>query len=59
MPDDLGLHLPRRIVELDGYEALARAVLQVLEGALVARVVGQDEEKPGAGLQQLASLLNR
>ena len=55
---DPGLHLPRRVVELDGHEALAGAVLQVLEGALVARVVGDDQQEAVAGLHHLPQLLD-
>ena len=39
--DDLGFLLARRVVELDRDEALAGAVLEVLERALVARVVAR------------------
>ena len=59
MGDDLGLLGARRVVELDGDEALAGAVLEVLEGALVARVVGDDEEEAVGGLEDLGALLDR
>jgi hypothetical protein len=45
--DDACLELGRREVELERDEALARADLEVLEDVLVARVVGDDELKPG------------
>ena len=59
MGDDLGLLVARRVVELDGDEALAGAVLEVLEGALVARVVGDDEQEAVGGLEDLGALLDR
>ena len=48
----------RREVELERDEALARADLEVLEDVLVARVVGDDELKPGWRLDQLACLVD-
>src|SRR3990172_3051518 len=56
--DDLRLQVPRRVVELDRHESLAGALLQVLEGALVARVVGDDEQEAVPGLDDLAPLLH-
>src|SRR3990172_1047030 len=52
--DNARLELPRRIAELDGDEALAGAVLQILQGALIARIVGNDEGEAVPGLQDLA-----
>ena len=59
MADDAGLKVARRVVKLDGHEALARAVLEVFERALVAGVVGDDEEEAVPGLDYLAQLLDR
>src|SRR5262249_15350155 len=56
--DHLGFQLARRVVELDGDEALAGGGLPVLEGALVARVVRDDEQEVGMGLEQLALLVD-
>ena len=53
------LLLARRVVELDRDEALAGAVLEVLEGALVARVVGDDQQEALGRLQHLRALLQR
>ena len=50
--DDLRLQLLARVGELDRDEALARAVLQVLERALVARVVRDDEQEALARLER-------
>ena len=57
--DDVGFQLRRRKVELQRDESLPRARLQVLEHVLVARVVGDDELKPGRRLEQLAGLVDR
>ena len=43
--DDVGLDVRRWVVEFDGDEALPGAGLEVLEGALVARVVGDAQQK--------------
>ena len=56
--DDLGFDLRRRVVELERDESLARARLQVLGDALVARVVRQDEQEIGVRRQDLAPLLD-
>ena len=57
--DDLRLLAAGRVVELDGDEALAGAVLEVLEGALVAGVVGDDEQEAFGRLEDLGALLDR
>ena len=46
------------IAELEGHEALARGLLQVLHHALVAGVVGQDEQEVGVRLEHLAGLVD-
>ena len=56
---DLRLYGAWRVVELDRDESLPRAVLQVLERALVARIVGEDEQEAVGGLQKLSALLYR
>src|SRR3990172_11844856 len=56
--DDLRLELLARVGELQRDEALARAVLEVFEGALVAGVVRDDEEEALARLHELAALLD-
>ena len=48
-----------RIVEFDCYEALPCRVFQVLENALVARVVGDDEEEGWMGFDGLPSFVDR
>ena len=53
------LELARRVVELERDEALARRVLEVLEHALVARVVRDDEQEVVVRLEDLAALLDR
>ena len=57
--DDLRLLVARRVVEVDGDEALAGRVLQVLEHALVAGVVGDHEQEVGMRLDDLAALVDR
>ena len=57
--DDLRLLVARRVVELDGHEALAGRVLQVLQHALVAGVVGDHEQEVGVRLDDLAALVDR
>ena len=57
--DDLRFLVARRIVELEAHEALARRVLQVLQHALVAGVVGDDEQEVGVRLEDLALLVDR
>ena len=56
--DDFGFLLARRVVELDGDEALAGRMLEVLERALVARVVGDDEQEAIGRFDHLAELLD-
>jgi hypothetical protein len=56
--DDLSLLPARGIAELDGDEALAGGVLQVLQCRLVARVVGQHQQEALRRLQHLAALLD-
>ena len=48
---DLLLDVRRREVELDGHHALPRGVLQVLQHALVPRVVGDDEAELWSGIE--------
>ena len=55
--DDLGLDLVRGIAEVERAEALLGGGLQVLHQALVAGVVGDDEQEVGVRVQQLALLL--
>ena len=57
--DDLGLAVARRVVELERDEALAGRVLQVLQDALVAGVVGDHEQEVGVRLEDLAALVDR
>ncbi len=57
--DDLGFLLARRVVELDGNEALPGGVLQILQRALVARVVGNHQQEPVSRLDHLPQLLDR
>src|SRR3989304_10105558 len=49
---------PGGMAELYGDEPLASAVLQVLEDALIARVVRDDQKETVAGLQNLPLLLD-
>src|SRR5688572_15146853 len=49
--DDLLFDVRRREAELDRDHALARRVLEVLENALVAGVVGHDQAEPGCGVE--------
>ena len=55
----VGLDVDVRVVELDAHEALPRRRLEVLQDALVARVVGDDEQEVGVGGEQLGRLLDR
>ena len=57
--DDVGLDVRRRVVELDGDEALPGAGLEVLEGALVARVVGDAQQKAVVRLDDGAAFFHR
>ena len=57
--DDLGLDGGGRIAEVDRAEALLGRFLQILENALVAGVVGDDELEIGMGAHELAALLQR
>ena len=57
--DDRDLALGRREREVERDEALPRARLQVLEHALVAGVVGDDELEAGGGRDHLAGLVDR
>ena len=49
---DLGLDVGRGEVELDGHEPLPGRVLQVLEDALVAGVVGDHQLEPRRGVER-------
>jgi hypothetical protein len=55
--DDLRLELRRREVELEAHEALARARLQILQKALVARVIRDHEHEARRRAQELAGLV--
>ena len=57
--DDLRLLVARRVVELDGDEALPRGVLEVLERGLVAGVVGEHQQEALGRLEELAALVER
>ena len=55
----VGLQVAGRVRELDRHEALAGGVLEVLERALVAGVVGDNQEEALRRLDDLAELLDR
>src|SRR5690606_14342744 len=57
--DDANFALGAREIELDRDEALSRARLQILEHALIAGVVGNDELKAGRSFDRLAGLVDR
>ena len=57
--DYLSFYIARRVVELNRYETLARAVLEVLERTLVTGVVGQNEQEAVRSFQEFASLFDR
>ena len=57
-PDDLSLHVLVRVVELHGDEALTGGLLEVLEGALIAGVVRDDEQEAIGGGDDLTPLLD-
>src|SRR3972149_308258 len=57
--DDVRLEVARRVAELDCHEALARTVLQILQRALIARVIRDHEKEPVLRLDDLAELLHR
>ena len=59
MGDNLGLEIGRRIAEIDGAEPLLGRLLQVLEDALISRVIGNDELKIRVRLQDLVLLFQR
>ena len=57
--DDLLLHIRCGKAEFDGDHALARRVLEVLQHALVARVVRHDEAEAGRRVERHAQPLDR
>ena len=57
--EDLLLHIRCGETEVDGDHALARRVLEVLENALIAGVVGHHEAEAGCRVQRLAQPLDR
>ena len=57
--DDGGFACSRRKVEIEGHEALPRAGLEVLEHALVTRVVRNDQLETGRRHQRFARLVDR
>ena len=57
--DDLSLDIGGGVVELDGDEPLAGAVLQVFKRALVTGVVRNAEQEPVVGLDDGAGLFDR
>src|SRR3989475_2184857 len=57
--DDAGFQIPRGIRELDRYEALLGALLEVLQHTLVARVVRDDQQEIIHRLDHLSLLLDR
>jgi hypothetical protein len=57
--DDLGLDIGGRVVEVQGAETLFGRRLQILDQALVAGVVRDDDLEIGVCLDQLALLLER
>ena len=57
--DDLLLHIRCREAEFDSHHALARRVLEVLQHALVARVVGHDKAEAGRGVERQPEPLDR
>src|SRR6266853_3423504 len=59
MLDNHGLLIGGRIFELDGDEALAGGVLQILLNALIAGIVGDDQQKSVVRLDYLAALFDR
>jgi hypothetical protein len=57
--NDFGLDVVRRIIKFDGYETLPSAVLQVLQRALVAGVVGEHQQEPFSSFEQFTFLFHR
>ena len=56
--DDSGLEFGLGVIEGQGHEALPGRLLEFLQHALVAGVVGNGEAEVGGGLQQLAEFLD-
>jgi hypothetical protein len=58
MGDDVGLDLAPGIIEFDGDKALPGAVFEVFDDALVAGVIGDNQQKILMRLENLAAFFD-